>query len=225
MAGVQFNLLPSVKLDYIKTLNTRKRVTKISLLVSGVSLALLLVMLLTVQGVQRKQLSDASGKINAAINDIQSEPEITKILTVQNQLVTLSDLHASKHITSRVFDYLSQVTPAGVSLSRLSIDYARDAITIDGTADTATSVNKFVDTLKFTKYSLGKDPAQSTAFSSVIESNFNIGSTSVTYSLTVTFDPNLFANNVKDSTGTVVVPTLVVPTQTTTRSSIFSGGQ
>lgn len=225
MAGVQFNLLPSIKLDYIKTLKVRKRVTKISVLASGASIALLVIMLTTVQGVQRKQLSDASGKISAAINDIQSEKDITKVITVQNQLTTLADLHSSKHISSRVFSYLSQVTPAGVNLSRLSIDYSKNTMTIDGTADTATSVNKFVDTLKFTKYTLAKDTTQNTAFSSVIESNFNISTSSVSYSLIVTFDPNLFSNNVKDSTGTVVVPTLTVPTQTTTRSSVFSGGQ
>lgn len=225
MAGVQFNLLPSVKLDYLKTLDTRKKVTNVAVLISGVSFALLLIMLTTVQGVQRKQLSDSTAKINSAIKDIESEPGISKVLTVQNQLTSLADLHANKNISSRVFDYLAQVTPTGVNLSRLSVDLTKNTISIDGTADTAANVNKFVDTLKFTKYSLGKDTAQAPAFDSVVETNFNISSTAVSYTLAITYNAVLFSNNAKDSTGSVVVPTLVVPTQTTTRSSIFNEGQ
>ncbi len=84
------------------------------------------------------------------MNNIQSQPQITRVLTVQNQLKTLVTLHENKHVTSRVFDYLSQVTPPNANLARLSIDYGLNIITIDATADSAATVNKFVDTLKFT---------------------------------------------------------------------------
>lgn len=225
MSGVQFNLLPSVKLDYIKAQSTRSRVTAIASVVCGIAVFILIVIILFVEVVQKKQLNDASTQISTASKAIQSQTDITKILTVQNQLTTLSNLHSNKHITSRVFDDLVQITPAGVNLSRLSLDYTKNIITIDGTADSATSVNKFVDTLKFTNYTIGSDSTNHTAFTSVVESNFNISSTTVSYSLNVTFDPNLFANNIKDSTGAFVAPKLVVPNQTTTRSSLFSGGQ
>lgn len=231
MSKVQFNLLPSVKLDYIKAETTRTRVTRLATAVSLVSIGLLMVMILFVQGVQRKQLKDAGGQITSGINEINNQPQMTKILTVQNQLSTLVSLHADKSITSRVFDDLVQLTPLGVNLARLSIDYSKNTISLDGTADSAANVNKFADTLKFTNYTLGKDTTTHTAFSSVIVGNFNISSSNVSYSLNVTFDPVLFSNNIKDSTGAIVAPTLKVPSQTTTRSalsdptSIFGGGQ
>ncbi len=225
MSGVQFNLLPSVKLDYIRAQNTRNRVTAIATAVCGISIAILVIIVLFVEVVQKKQLNDASNQINTAVKAIQAEPDITKILTVQNQLMTLSTLHANKHVSSRVFDYLSQLTPNGVSLSRLSIDYSKNSMTIDGNADSAASVNKFVDTLKFTNYTIGTGTATTPAFSSVVESNFNISTAAVSYSLSVIFDPTLFSNNVKDSSGALSAPKLSVPNQTTTRSTIFSGGQ
>lgn len=225
MSGVQFNLLPSVKLDYIKAQNTRSRVTTISAVVCGIALFILVIVILFVEVVQKQQLSSSSSQITTAVKNIQSQTDITKILTIQNQLTTLSNLHSQKHVTSRVFDDLIQITPTGVNLSRLTMDYTKNTIAIDGTADSAASVNKFVDTLKFTKYTVGSDSASRTAFSSVVETSFNISSSSVSYSLNVTFDPNLFANNLKDNAGKATTATLVVPNQTTTRSSLFSGGQ
>lgn len=225
MARVQFNLLPAVKLEYIKAQNTRAKVTTISVAVCGLAVALLIVTILFVEVVQKKQLSDADKQIATATKSIQSQTDITKILTVQKQLTTLSGLHADKHINSRVFDDLVALTPPGVSLSRLSVDYDKAAITLDGSADTANNVNKFVDTLKFTNYTIGKDTATHTAFSSVVETSFSIGASSVGYSLTLTFDPNLFSNNLKDSAGALAAPVLVIPNQNTTRSSLFSGGQ
>ena len=231
MSTVQFNLLPSVKLDYIRATTTRNRVTQLAIVVSAASLALLLVMVVFVEAIQKKQLSDAAGQITSTTNTIQSQPEITKILTVQNQLTTLVTLHSQKHITSRLFDYLVQLTPATVNLSRLSIDNSKNTIAIDGTADSAASVNQFADTLKFTQFTIGKDTTTHPAFSSVVVSNFNISTSNVSYSLSLNFDPDLFSNNLKDSSGTLAAPTLVVPNQTTTRSalsdpnSLFKGSQ
>lgn len=226
MSSPQFNLLPAIKLDFIRVQTTRRRIVIIASLVAAISFAILLIMLFSVEVVQRQQLNNASKSITSTTSSIQSQPQILQVLTVQNQLVTLVNLHANKHITSRVFDYLSQLTPNGVNLSRLSIDYSTNSMIIDGTADSATSVNQFVDTLKFTNYKLGDNPQAKTAFPSVVESSFNIGTSNVSYSLNVQFDPILFSNNQKDSSGNTVAPSLQVPNQITTRSQLFTqGGQ
>jgi len=231
MASVQFNLLPEIKMDYIRAQGTRNKITAAAVLISAVSLAILIVMILSVEVVQRKQLNDAAKQITSTSTNIKNEPQILKILTVQNQLQTLVSLHADKHITSRVFDYLSQVTPPNVSLGRLSIDYETNTMTIDGQADTAASVNKFIDTLKFTNYTVGDDSTTKTAFPSVIENNFSISAADVSYSLDVQFAPDLFSNNLHNSSGVSVAPKLQVPNQTTTRSalddpnSLFKGTQ
>lgn len=226
---IQLNLLPAVKLEYIKIQTIRNRISRVAFLASAISLGILIVMIFSVEIIQKKQLSDGNKQITAAINNIQSQPQITRVLTVQNQLKTLVTLHESKHVTSRVFDYLSQVTPPNANLARLSIDYGLSTITIDGTADSAATVNKFVDTLKFTKYTVGSDSTALSAFPSVVETNFNISSSTVSYSLNVQFDPSLFSNKLKNGDQTAT-PKLQVPTQATTRStldpgSLFGGGR
>lgn len=226
--AVEFNLLPDVKLEYIKAQKLRNRITQISVLVSSISLAILLITVFSVEIVQKKALSDANRDITTSTNNIQSQPQVTKALTIQNQLQTLTKLHSDKHIMSRLFGYLSQVTPPNASLARVSIDTSTNTMTIDGTADSATTVNKFIDTLKFTKYTVGASDNSTIAFPSVVETNFNISAANVNYTINVQYDANLFANNLKNSEGSTAAPNLQVPTQTTTRSALsnlFSGGQ
>lgn len=235
MASAQFNLLPGLKLQMIRAQSLRNKILSVAIVVGGVCLAIFIIMLLTVEGLQKKQLSDSNKQIATATASISAQPQITKILTVQNQLASLATLHAGKNITSRAFDYLSQVTPINVNLARLSLDYGNKTLSLDGTADSAASVNKFIDTLKFTKYTIGNGDVKNAknAFSSVIETNFAIGSGNTSFSLSVQFDPKLFSNDNRGADGQPIAPTLSVPSQTTTRSaledpkSLFnsSGGQ
>jgi hypothetical protein len=58
------------------------------------------------------------------------------------------------------------------------------------------------------------------AFPSVTETSFAVGQGNVSYGLTVSFDPTLFANNVLDSEGRPQTPQLVVPQLTTTHAAV-----
>ena len=83
---------------------------------------------------------------------------------------------------------------------------------ITGTADSLQSVNKFVDTLKFTTYSVvpadGTTPEPSTTkpFSAVVLSDFTRTDKEVTYTITLSFDPVIFnsANNIKLSVPKII---------------------
>ena len=218
MSRVQFNLLPDVKLKYIKTERTRKSVISLSVIVSVVSFAIFLILFLTVNVVQKAQLSSAKAEVDKASKKLQENKELAPAVTVQNQLDSLVTLHQGKHISSRIFTYLPQVTPTSVNISGLTMDFATNSMTITGTADNHQSVNKFIDTLKYTTYKVGNEGAQK-AFTSVIESNFGIGSGNVTYGLNVQFDPKLFANDILDGSGKAQAPMLSVPSLTTTRSN------
>lgn len=228
MAGVQFNLLPDVKLDYIKGQKIRNMVVSIAFLVSGASLAILIIMLTATYGIQRKQLGDATKQITTSTKDLEAIPNLNQVLTVHNQLNTLVGLHDSKHISSRLFTYLSQVTPTNASLGNLNIDFVTNQMTINGTADSQAAVNAFADNLKFAKYSVASS-SPLTAFPSVLESSFNINPSNVSYTLSVQFDPNLFTNNAKDAGGKHQIPVLSVSNQPVRSSdSLFNsqaGGQ
>ncbi len=226
--GVQFNLLPDVKLEFDRQKRTKRNVYALSVLSCSVVLGIFLICFLFVNVVQRKALSDAGGDIAKYTNQLKEIPDLNKVLTIQNQLDTLPALHGSKHITSRFFDYLPKITPAKVYVGQAAIDLAANTITLTGTTDTLETVNGFVDTLKFTYYPLpgiadedscshaggrwDKDTKECNklAFTTVILSSSSRSDKGASYTVAASFDPALF-----DSSQSI---TLHVPKETTTRS-------
>lgn len=222
---IQFNLLPDVKLDYIKARRTKHTVIVLSSVISGSAVALLVLMFLVVNVAQKRHLSSLDNDIQSSKKSLQAKPELAKILTIQNQLNSLTALHEQKPVVSRTFGYIQQVTPAKASIATVTINFAEQTMSIEGAADTLATVNTFVDTLKFTTFTStpADDQAQTTptntpAFSEVVLSGFAIVAAGAgqdpnkqaTYSVTLKYDPLIFsdANTVK----------LVVASRVTTRS-------
>lgn len=224
MSDLQFNLLPDVKLDYIKVQRSRKLVISTAAVVTLAAIVLFLALLFTADVVQKHLISSADNNVKNATKQLQNQPNLDKILTVQNQLTTLSGLHKQKNITSRLFTFLPELTPYNVKIGRISLDFSTNTLELDGTADSQHTVNTFIDTLKFTTYKVGAQDSNHPAFTSVVESGFSLNPSNASYSLTVTFDPTLFSNDISQP------PTLNVPQLTTTRSvlgdpsnSLFNG--
>ena len=212
MSMVQFNLLPDVKLRYIRTQATQKLVYSISFALAMISLAAFAVIFLYVDVLQKKTMSNADNDVKKYTNELREIADLDKILTIQNQLNALVGLHQSKHIVSRLYTYLPELTPANLNIGKLTVDFSASTLLMSGTADSLQTVNTFVDTMKFTTYSLPNQENSQKAFSSVILSTFGKEEKKATYSISVTFDPNLFANSGS--------PILVVPKEYTTRSVI-----
>jgi Tfp pilus assembly protein PilN len=213
MNRVEFNLLPDLKMERVKTTRTRKTVFGIAFLACAASLAVLALLFFTAYIVQKTQLSSASKDIAAANQELKKTAGLQEVLTVQNQLKTIPKLHQEKHIVSRLFTYLPQVTPTNVSINSIIVDFAANTIQISGTADSHHAVNTFIDTLKFTKYTVVNDNTPKDAFPVVIESNFTISGNQVTYQIDIQYDPVLFSNK-------QAAPVLQVPALTTTRSVV-----
>lgn len=219
MPRVQFNLLPDVKQEYIKSQRLRNLVISVSVLVAAASFVLFLILFFSVAIVQQKQLNDTEKNINSNTAKLKSITGIEEALVIQNQLHTLSTLHKNKHISSRLFTYLPQITPDNVNITKLDIDYATNVMNISGTADSHNSVNAFIDTLKYTTYKIGSKDTAHQAFSAVVESNFGISTNNVSFSLTSQFDPKLFANNLVDESSKPATPQLNVPSLSAIRQS------
>lgn len=205
MSKVQFNLLPDSKLAFNRSQHTKKLVYTIAVAVSAASLVILLLMAGLVYGVQKKMMNDAGAQVDKASSQLQAL-NIDKIITVQNQLGALTQLHQNKHMSSRIFTYLPEITPPNVSVDKLDLDLAKNTISITGTAPSQKDVNTFVDVLKFTTYKLGSSGPSAAAFQQVVESGFNLNVSSVGYTINMQFDPKLFANSLKDANGKPVVP-------------------
>jgi len=209
--AVQFNLLPDVKLEYDRQQHVKRVVYILTFIASAVAIGLFVVSFLAVNVLQKGLLNSANNDINNYSQKLKDIPNLDKILTIQNQLNSLPGLHNQKHYSSRLFTYLPEITPVNVNIGKLNLDTAANTLEFTGTADKVESVNKFVDTLKFTTYT-GDQNSQKNVFSNVLLSKIDRDDKGASYTIDCSFDPVLFSgtNEIK----------LVIPKETTTRSVI-----
>ncbi|MEO6513202.1 MAG: PilN domain-containing protein [Candidatus Saccharimonadales bacterium] len=192
---IQFNLLPDVKLEYIKTERTKRMVIGFSLLASAVSLAIFVFLVLTVDVAQKAYISGLTNEIKEKGTTLQQTPNLSKMLTVQNQLRQLTGLHEAKPASSRMFDYLSQLTPTNVSIAQMSLDLTAKTVVITGEATNIEAVNAFVDGLKFTTYKTSDGTQESkSAFDSVVLTSLSRSDKSATYTVNMNVDTTIFDN-------------------------------
>jgi uncharacterized membrane protein len=201
-------------------------VLSVAILISAASVVLL-VLLLGVDGLQKKHLDDLNRDISSETSVLQNKPNINGILTVQNQLESLTALHNGKPAAARVFTYLNEVTPAAVAISNFTMDFTQDTMSITGTADTLTSVNQYVDTLKLTDFTSGSSSVKTKAFSNVVLSSFGYDSnptnpsTAATFTITLSYNKTIF-----DITQSISlnVPTVTTRAQLQGPSDLFTSG-
>lgn len=207
---VQFNLLPDIKKEYIKAKRTKRLIISVASLVTVASLVVTGLLFSFVQFGQKSNISDLTDDINAERAAIESIENLDEILTIQNQLRTLPELHQQKPETSRIFEYLVRVTPEQVKIQEVTLDFASSTLEIAGAADTIADINQYVDTLKFATYKT-EDIDDGKPFTDVV-SDLSRSNDTASYNITMVFDPILFDNTVD--------VTIVVPEQVTTRSVV-----
>jgi hypothetical protein len=211
---IQFNLLPDIKQEFVKVNRTKRIVIIISVLASA-ALLLVFILLLSWDGLQKKNLSDINKDIATNKSTLTGTSDLNGILTIQNQLNSLPALYKQDPVASQLFGYLTQITPSTATISSLTINFGQDSVQISGSADSLATVNVFADILKFTTYSLSSPAGATspTAFSNVVLSSFSVGTadTGTAYSFTFNYVPTLFSSSSVN---------IYVPPKTTTRSVI-----
>lgn len=196
---IQLNLLPDVKLEYIKAEKLRSLVASISVIVTAIAVVILVIMLI-VDFAQKADISSVKNQINTSTSTLKAKPSINTILTVQNQLKSLTSLYASRPVASSLFTtYLSQVTPEAVSLNQFTADFVKHNLVLSGATNNLTTVNQYVDTLKLTTYSINGSSSSTGAFSNIVLTNFGYNSDATnpaqaaSFTIDLDFDPNLFS--------------------------------
>jgi Tfp pilus assembly protein PilN len=219
---IQFNLLPDVKIEFIRTRYRKRMIIMIASAASAVCVLIFIILFLFVRVNQPRHMSDLDRDIKDTVSEIKQIPDIDKILTIQNQLNSLPDLHDKKVISSRLVDYLTKLTPNDATISDVNVDFQANTISIRGNANDLVTVNKFIDTIKFTEFKVNADGgASGKAFSNVVMQSFSVASDSddeASYEIAMTFDPAIFAQfkDIEDGKEQV---TLTVPSITSTRSA------
>ncbi|MDB5184314.1 MAG: putative Fimbrial assembly family protein [Candidatus Saccharibacteria bacterium] len=208
---IEFNLLPDIKMEYIKARKARQLVTTIAFFATLGSVVILL-LTLSVKIYQVKRMHDLDNDITSNSRTLTHVPQLNRILTVQNQLGSLTALHDQKPAAALTFDYLNRLTPAQVKISSFTADFTGNTMSITGTADALSSVNKYVDTLKFTKYTDSTDKTAHSAFTNVVLASFGVSDTATdtsqkaNYNITLSYDPVIFQNT---SNAVLNVPSII----------------
>ncbi len=207
---IQFNLLPDIKLEYIKARRAKRSVLLIAAIVSGGGIALFVLLFVSVNVFQARHINNLTDDINNRKSELSSIEDLDKILTIQNQLNSLTELHELKPEVTRFYTYLPQLVPVEANVSDVNVSLVDSTINFNGDANTLITVNKFVDILKFTTYkdANGQDLP---AFKDVVLTQFSASDTRVNYAIDLTFDPIIFDSR--------QVITLKVPEIISTRSA------
>lgn len=134
---IEINLLPDVKLEFIKAQKIRAKVIFSSLIIGITSVSIVAGLAVYIFAVQSIRGSVADGAIKDKTAQLNKVEDLPKILTIQNQLSKISELNSDKKIDSRIFDLLKVIippSPNNIQISDLVINPENTTITINGQA-------------------------------------------------------------------------------------------
>lgn len=203
---IEINLVPDVKQELIKAERVRSLVISTAILAGIISLAIVAILAAYVFGVQsvRGALDDDNiKKGNAQLAEVE---DLSKILTIQNQLSKISELNGQKKIDSRIFDVLQAVIPPApntIQVSSLLIDATNSRISIEGqtpTYDTLEIFKKTIDGAVIT-YKIDGEDKQTKLASEISTSDVSFGEDStgvkvLRFTLSFIYPEELFSPSV-----------------------------
>jgi len=134
---IEINLVPDVKQELIRAQRIRTKVILGAIFVGIASVAVVVLLVIYVFGVQAARDYIVKGQISSKSDKLSNIKDLSKTLTIQNQLTKISALNDDKKIDSRLFDLFNAIIPPApndIQISDLTIDSTTNTITIDGQA-------------------------------------------------------------------------------------------
>lgn len=147
---IEINLIPDVKQELIRAERVRSIVISGSIVVGLASVAVVGLLAFWVFGVQTVRGALADDGIKKGSEQLSSVEDLSKVLTIQNQLSKISELNNQKKIDSRVFEVLLAVIPPApnnIQVSNLLIDATNSKISIEGQTPGYDSLETFKKTI------------------------------------------------------------------------------
>lgn len=230
---IEVNLIPDVKQAFIRAQKMRNMAITLAIVI-GVTAGGVVALLALFLGGQAITETVVRDNIKKDFKTFQSIDNIENVLTIQNQLSKISDIHQNKSIDSRVFDLLAAINPAApndIKISNIKLDPETKNLTIEGSA-----VNGYPATETFRKTILntklesgsGDDLSSVTLTDKVImgETSYGEGANGgkvLRFSLSFMYPEGLFDNTLQSIK--VVTPTNkidVTDSRTRVPDSLFS---
>lgn len=228
---IELNLLPDVKQEFIRTQAQKKLIISSMVILSIISGGIIILLAFFVYVAQPGIKSLIDNDIKDKTNTLNKNKNLTRDLTIQNQLTSITQLHEDKGVYDRFFEYFTSLNPEvpnNISISQATVDPPTSTITIDATAKDFHAIAVFQDTLKnagLTYIDAGSSQEQKVSlFSDILISEAGLGldsqgSQTASFKVTLIYDPNAFA-------WTISNPIVTVPNKSTTPSasqvSVFS---
>ena len=134
---IEINLVPDVKQELLKAQRIRSLVIIGSIIAGSVSVgivALLAIYIFGVQSIRSNLYDDSIKKENAKLVNVK---DLSKTLTIQNQLTKITSLNNNKKIGSRIFDVIAAINPPApndIKISDLTVNPESESIIINGQA-------------------------------------------------------------------------------------------
>lgn len=207
---IEINLVPDVKQALIKAQRIRSTVVAMSILVGIVSIGVVSVLAFYAYAVQTVRSNILDGQIKDGSTKLSKVEDLSKILTIQNQLTKISNLNANKNIESRLFDVLTKIIPPApnnIQISSLKVDSETGTIKIEGQAPNSyAGLETFKKTILATKvnYKDSDNNAQTVDLSSDLSTGDtsygedSSGTKVLRFSLSFKYAPELFSPASKD---------------------------
>lgn len=147
---IEINLIPDVKQELLRAQRTRATVISVSIFTSIIAAGVVVALVFYVFAVQTVRSSLLDDGIKQGAAKLAESEDLSKMLTIQNQLATVNELNAQKKIDSRVFDVLAAVIPPepnNIVMSQVSINAEESTIRVEGQTRGYDSMEVFKKTL------------------------------------------------------------------------------
>jgi len=132
---IEINLVPDVKQELLRAERVRAVVISGAILAGIISLGIVALLAFYIYAVQAVRGGLADDSITKGSEQLAGVEDLSKVLTIQNQLSKISELNDAKKINSRIFDVLFAVTPPApneVQISNLTINADQSQISLEG---------------------------------------------------------------------------------------------
>jgi len=147
---IEINLIPDVKQELIRARRARSAVVSGAIITSVVAVAVVAVLAIYVYAVQTVRGVVADDAIKSGSSKLAAVEDLSKMLTIQNQLTKMSALNDAKSIDSRVFDMLAAVIPPApnsVKISKATVNSTDKAMILEGQTPAYPALETFKKTI------------------------------------------------------------------------------
>jgi len=147
---IEINLIPDVKQELLKAERARRMVISGSIITCIVAGGIVVLLAIYIYGVQFGRNIIVDNSITSGSEKLAKVEDLSKLITIQNQMKRIDELNDTKSINSRLFDVLSAVIPPSpneVRISTLSLDTDLSTLKLEGQTKAYDSMEVFKKTI------------------------------------------------------------------------------